>query len=191
MRFRQFVAIIENNSSAIAKKWAKGVSESRYTKTYRKLPQEDLVKIGKRVYDNLGQWLHPETPQSEIGMIYADIGAKRYEQGFPLCEISYAIHYTKKVLLNHILTESVLPDTLKLYQTQDFVRMIHDFFDLAAFYLTRGFQEALYKKVASQKGISKKNLQDIFPAGSFYYEMEPDFRSFENALEGFNLFKVQ
>ena len=191
MRFRKFITIIENNSLVIAKKWAKGVSQSRYTKTYRKLPEEELIQIGKRVYDNLGQWLHPETTQSAIGTIYADIGAERYEQGFPLCEISYAVHYTKKVLMNYILTESVMPDTLTLYQLQGFITLISDFFDLAAFYLTRGFQEALYKKIAAQKGVGKKELENIFPVGSFYYEMEPDFRAFEKALEGFNLFKVK
>ncbi|UCH94322.1 MAG: hypothetical protein JSV88_29195 [Candidatus Aminicenantes bacterium] len=187
----KFIDIIKSNSLAMAKKWAKMVAASGYTRTYQKLPEEERTRLAKNVYDNLGRWLDPKTTQAEIGKTYADIGAKRYEQGYPLCELLYAFHYTKKVLLNHIFSESLLPDTLRLYQTYNFIQEIYDFFDLAVFYETRGFQEALYRKVLAQKGINKKNIEDIFPRGSFYYEQEPDFRSFEKALEGFNLSKMK
>jgi hypothetical protein len=187
----KFIDIIKRNSLAMANKWAKLVAESQYTKTYQKLSEQERIRLAKNVYDNLGLWLDPKTTSAEIGRTYADIGAARYKQGYPLCELLYAFHYTKKVLLNHIFSESLLPDTLRLYQTYNFIQEIYDFFDLAAFYETRGFQEAVYKKVLAQKGIDKKNIEDIFPKGSFYYEQEPDFRSFEKALEGFNLFKVK
>ncbi|NIM10691.1 MAG: hypothetical protein GTO45_01795 [Candidatus Aminicenantes bacterium] len=187
----KFINIIQSNSGTIAKRWAKMVSNSDYTKTYRKLTREELIKLGKDVYQNLGRWLDPETSQAEIGRIYVDLGAKRYEQGYPLCEIQYVIHYHKRVLLNYIFSEGVLPDTLTLYRVTEFVMEINNFFDLAAFYVTRGFQETLYKKIIAQKGVEKERIKNIFPRGSFYYETEPDFRSFEKALEGFNLFKVK
>jgi hypothetical protein len=191
MTFEQFTNIVRDDSLVIAQKWAKGVSTSEYTKTYRKLDEGTLVKIGKRVYDNLDKWLAPETPPEEIGKIYSQLGAERYGQGFPLCEISYAIHFIKKILLNHIFSTGIMPDTLKLYQTHDFVAKVHDFFDLAAFYMARGFQEALYKRVTAIKGIDKAGIEKVFPAGSFYYEMEPEFKTFEKAMEGFNLFRVK
>ncbi len=187
----KFIDIIKRNSLAMANKWAKLVAESQYTKTYQKLSEQERTRLAKNVYDNLGLWLDPKTTSAVIGRTYADIGAARYKQGYPLCELLYAFHYTKKVLLNHIFSESLLPDTLRLYQTYNFIQEIYDFFDLAAFYETRGFQEAVYKKVLAQKGIDKKNIEEIFPKGSFYYEQAPDFRSFEKALEGFNLFKVK
>ncbi len=191
MRFDEFINIMRSDSLVLAKKFARGVSNSEYTKTYRKMPEDQLIKIGQRVYGNLEQWLKSDTPAVEIGKIYSKVGVERYGQGFPLCEISYAIHFIKKVLLNHIFSEGILPDTLKLYQTHDFVARVHDFFDLAGFYVARGFQEALYKKVVSLKGVDKENIEKLFPAGSFYYEREPDFKTFERAMEGFNLFKVQ
>jgi Histidine kinase N terminal len=191
MTVKQFTTSVRTDSLVIAQKWAKGVSNSKYTKTYRNLDEDTLVKIGKRVYDNLDQWLAPETPAEEIGKIYSKLGAERYEQGFPLCEITYAIHFVKKILLNHIFSTGIMPDTLKLYQTHDFVAKVHDFFDLASFYMARGFQESLYKRVSSLKGIDKDNIEKVFPAGSFYYELEPEFKTFERAMEGFNLFKVK
>jgi len=186
----KFIEHIKNNSRLMAIKWAKMVSQSKFTSTYKKLTQEELIRLGGDVYDNLGRWLNPKTQQEEIGRIYTKIGAQRYEQGFPLCELHYAVHFTKKILLNHVFTEGLLPDTLKLYQTYDFIQELYDFFDLAVFYETRGFQEALYKKMITQEWINKEKMKDIFPQGSFYFEVEPDFRTFERALDGFNLFKV-
>jgi len=187
----KFINNIQNNSAAIAKRWAKLVSSSDNTKTYRKLPEKELIKLAKDVYDNLGRWLDPETSQEEIARIYTDLGAERYEQGYPLCEIQYVIHYHKRVLLNYIFSEGLMPDTLTLYRVTEFVMEINNFFDLASFYVTRGFQEALFKKIIAQKGVDKNKIEDIFPRGSFYYKKEPDFRTFEKALEGFNLFKVK
>lgn len=187
----KFISIVENNSLAMSKKWAKVVAESEYTKTYGRLTEDELARMGKRVYDNLGQWMDPKTTQNEIGKIYSDIGARRYEQGYPLCEIHYAVHYTKKVLFNYIFAEGLLPDTLQLYQTHGFIIRVTDFFDLATFYVTRGFQEALYKRITSHKELDKDKITDAFPRGSFYYELEPDFKTFEKAMEGFNLFKVK
>jgi len=175
----------------MAKKWAQMVSQSKFTPTYRKLSLEELTRLGQNVYDNLGRWLDPKNQQEEIGRIYAKIGAQRYQQGYPLCELHYAVHFTKKVLLAHIVAEGVMPNTLKLYQTYESIQDISDFFDLAVFYETRGFQEALYKKILAQKGIDKEKMKEIFPQGSFFFEVEPDFRAFEKALDGFNLFKVK
>lgn len=187
----RYVDVIKNNSKAMAKKWAVMVAQSKFTITYQKLSEGERTRLAKNVYENLGRWLDPKTSQDEIGRIYAKIGAQRYQQGYPLCELHYAIHFTKKVLLHHIIAEGLLPDTLKLYQTYEFIQEIHDFFDLAVFYETRGFQEALYKKILDQKGIDKNKMKDVFPPGSFYFEVEPDFRTFEKALDGFNLFKVK
>jgi hypothetical protein len=191
MIYEQFINVLRRDMPVIAEKFARGVSTSEFTRTYRKMSEKELIKIGMRVYDNLGQWLATDASPADIGKIYARVGVERYEQGFPLCELSYAIHFVKKVFLNHIFSEGFLPDTLKLYQTHDFVARVHDFFDLAAFYLIRGFQESLYKRIISQKSMDKKTVAKAFPEGSFYYEREPDFRTFEKALEGFNLFKVK
>lgn len=191
MRFEEFIRIIVKDSSIIAAKWAKGVTESDFTRTYRNMSHNELIDAAKNVYENLGLFLNPKTPEEEIGKLYARLGVKRYEQGIPLCEVSYAIHFDKKVLLNHIFHEGILPNTLKLYQIQEFVAKLHDFFDLANYYMVRGFQEALYKRTLAQKGVDGDNIENIFPVGSFYYEKEPDFRTFEKAMEGFNLFKVK
>ncbi len=191
MNFSKFISVIENDSLELAKKWAKGILKSKFTRTYRKLPEEKLIKLAKNVYDNLGKWLLRSTTRIEIGKIYVEIGKQRYNQGYPLCEVIYAANYEKRILADHISSVGVLPDALKLYHSMDFISRLYDFFDIATFYLTRGYQEALYKKTIQLKGIDNKQLKDLFPHGSFYYEKYSDTQSFEKLLEGFNLFKIK
>jgi hypothetical protein len=191
MFFERFKDMLKNNSGKIAKEWAKGIMSNRFTKTYIKHSEKELIRRSKNVYDNLGNWLEGSIDMTEVGKIYVEIGKKRYKEGFPLCEVIYALHYIKKILWNYISSEGVLSSALEIYQIMGIMAKIHNFFDSAGFYLIRGYHEALYKKVSSKKGIDKKILEDIFPKGSFYYEsgFEPD--TFEKLMESINLFKVR
>ncbi len=191
MNSSKFLNIIETDSLEMAKKWAKGILKSKFTKTYRKLPEERLVQLGKNVYDNLAKWLMHSNTKIEIGNIYAEIGNLRYQEGYPLCEVLYAAHYEKKILAEHISSSGLLPDALSLYHSLDFLTRLYDFFDIATFYLTRGYQEALYKKTMKLKGVDVEKIKEVFPEGSFYLEEGSESRSFEKLLEGFNLFKVK
>ncbi|MGE5344044.1 MAG: hypothetical protein ACM3SY_21435 [Candidatus Omnitrophota bacterium] len=187
----KFITSIEVNSHVIAKRWAKLVKSSQFTKSYHKVNEEELTKIAKKSYINLGRYLEPQTSKTEIGKYYADLGGQRYTDGYPLCEILYSLHFTKRILFDYISSEALLPNTLTLYQANEFMLEITDFFDLVIFYISRGYQEAVYKKMLAQKDVDKNTIRDVFPPGSFYYEHDPDFKSFAKAMEAFNLFKVK
>lgn len=187
----KFVNMIESNSRELARRWARGVKESEFTRSYHEIPEEQLVRMAKNVYDNLGKWLDRATTRIEIGKIYAQLGRDRYKEGYPLCELLYALNYEKKLLTDYISSQGVMPDAVNLYSAIDFMETLYHFFDIAVYYVVRGFQEEIFKKAAKIKGVDKKEIDAIFPAGSFYYEREHDTQSFENMLEGFNLFKVK
>ncbi len=191
MYYNKFINMIENNSAEMARQWVKMILKSDFTKTYHKQPEEELLKIAQEVYDNLGKWLGRETTKIEIGKIYAQLGKDRYNHGFPLCELLYAVSIEKKVLTDKIITAGLLPDALNLYNAIDFLSSLYDFFDIALFYVVRGFHEEMYKKVGHIKGVDKKELNSIFPAGSFYYAKKTNTEEFEQVLEGFNLFKMK
>jgi len=191
MSLNKFIDMIDNDSMLMARKWAKGILKSKFTKTYRQLDEKKLIKLGKSVYENLARWLDRDTTKIEIGKIYAEIGKQRYKERYPLCEVLYAAHYEKKVLAEHISSAGLLPDALNLYHSMQFMERLYDFFDIATFYLSRGYQEALYKEVIRLKGIDEEKVNEIFPEGSFYYEKETELESLERLLNGFNLFKIK
>lgn len=187
----KFVNMIESNSGELARRWARGVLESEFTRTYHVVPEERLVRMARNVYENLGKWLDRATTRIEIGKIYAHLGRERYKEGFPLCELLYSLNYEKKLLTDYITSQGVMPDAMNLYSAMDFMEALYHFFDIAVYYVVRGFQEEIFKKTSKLKGADKKEIDAIFPPGSFYYEREHDTQSFENMLEGFNLFKVK
>lgn len=192
MGFEKYINMIEADSLCLARKCAKGILASKFTGTYRKLPEDKLVQIIKNVYDNLAKWLmHNDDNKIEVKKIYVEIGCRRYQEGYPLCEVLYTAHYEKKILTDHISTSGLLPDALNLYNSMEFLIRVYDFFDIATFYITRGYQEAMCKKIMQLKGMEANRIKEIFPEGSFYYEKDSDLKSFEKLLEGINLFKVK
>ena len=191
MSFEKFINIIEADSLEMAKKCAKGILGSKYTKTYRKLPEDKLIQLVKNVYDNLAMWLMQSNNKIKIGKIYAELGSHRYQEEYPLCDVLYAAHYEKKIMGDHIFTTGILPDVLDLYHSVEFLIRLYDFFDIATFYITRGYQESMYKKATQLKGIDAEKIKKIFPEGSFYYEKDSSLKSFEKLLEGFNWSKVK
>ncbi len=174
MIYNKLLSLIENNSEVIAKKWKDEIKNSEYAETYKKLSDKELITRANNVYKNLGKWLDRDTTMKEIGDEYVKIGKARYKEGFPLCEVQLALHYTKKILWNHIISEGILTNALEIFQALELIVSIYNFFDIASFYLIRGYQEATYMEITKIKGLDKKKLMELFPSGSFFFEFNPD-----------------
>lgn len=191
MKFAEIIHNIERNASFMAKKWAKGMAESDFTVTYKKLPQDQLAKLGGDVYNNLGHWMEKESFDKEVETIYARIGRERYAQGYPLSEIIFALHYTKKVLSDFITSQGLLPNVIELYQTISFLDKIYKFFDYAAFYLVKGYNEALFDKLSKLKCIKESDLQKVLPPINYEQMKSAEVTKINKFLQGFNIFKLK
>ncbi len=190
MLIKNLLDLIDTNSEDIAIRWKNEIIKSEYTKNYAKLSERDLIKKSTNVYQNLRSWLEPDFSRVEIGRAYVLIGKERYKEGVPLCEVTFALNLTKKVLWEYLLSKGIMTNALELFQAMEFITGVYNFFDMAIFYLIRGYHEALYKKAV--KGKTGKNIAaDIFPEGSFFYKMEPEYKQFEKFIQGFNLFKTR
>lgn len=191
MSFLKNIQKIEENSLEMAKKWAHGVMNSEFTQTYRKLPESKLIQLSKNVYDNLGKWMEDVNSREQIEKVYATIGAERYHQGYPLCEIIFALHFTKKILTNQIYSEGLLPDAMNLYRTMDFLVRIYDFFDFAAFFVAKGFQYAMRQKMMKTKKLDAKEIEKLFPLTPGGRSSDLGEKNLEKILDGFNIFKLK
>jgi len=185
------IDLIKSNSGKIASKWSRAIITSNFTKTYRKFPEQELIKLGVSVYINLVKWLEKEIVIKVVEDIYVKIGKKRYLEGFPLCEVLYSLNMVKRELWNFVQAEGFISGSLQVYQAMDLLIMIYRFFDSASFYLTRGYHEALYLKIKATKGIDNEIIMDLLPPVSFDVTLKRDQGAFEKMMEGFNLFKVK
>jgi hypothetical protein len=168
------LAMVENNSKQMAAIWRQGIKGSPYSKTYQRFGDDELERRARDVYDNLGKWLDRDTTMEHIGKAYIAVGRQRYQEGFPLCEVQYGLYYTKKVLWDHIMSAGILSSALEIYQALELAIRLQSFFDLASFYIIRGWLGELALKMEHAQGMDHKHLEAFFPPGSFALEFNPE-----------------
>ncbi len=160
--------LINQSSGQMAVKWRDWIRNSHHMVTYQKLSDEVLVMRSKGVIENLGRWIDRGFTMEEVGRVYVEVGRERYREGFPLCEVGLALHFTKKVLWNHLMSEGLMTNSLEIYQAMDLIVQIQNFFDITAFYITRGYQEELYLQLNRTGKVPFDTLDRFFPAESFH-----------------------
>lgn len=188
----KLLSMIEKDSLQLARRWKKEMLESEYTDTYKKISEKELIKRGELDFVNLGEWIDGDIGMEEIGKVYINIGRERFIEGFALSEILYAFHCSKKLLWNYILSSGILTSALEIYQAMDLIVRVYNFYDIAAFYVIRGYQQSLFAKLARcKKGIDVKTLKDIFPLGYAFAEKGEDKNLTEDWVQSWNLFKTK
>ncbi|MCK4835522.1 MAG: hypothetical protein KAT17_02750 [Candidatus Aminicenantes bacterium] len=187
----KFLEAIGSHSLDLGMKWARGMINSEYTITYKHFSEEELTKRGKDDFDNLVRWMEQDIDIKEIGKIYLKVGKARYNEKFPLSEIIFAIHYSKKILWEHVVSSGFVSSTLGFYQATQMMMKINNFYDAACIYLIRGYSEALFIKLSRDNRIDYSAIKDLFPEGSFFGDLDSKDQSENSWLSSWNLFKTK
>lgn len=166
--------LIDHSAGQMSERWRDWIRNSHHMVTYQKLSDEVLVMRSKGVIINLGKWIDRGFTMEEVGRVYVEVGRERYREGFPLCEVGLALHYTKKVVWNHIMSEGLMTNAMEIYQATDLIVSIQHFFDIAAFYIIRGYQEEMYLRMNRDGGIPMDTLNRFFPPESFHLTYDSD-----------------
>ena len=170
IRRDQLVQVIRANRDRMAAQWCQEIRNCEYMKTYQDFEDEELILRNARILDKLSDSLESGTSRVAIGKFFVTIGKERFREKFPLCEVNYAIFLTKKVFWKRLHTEGELTGPLELYQALELMNAICDFFDLASFYMIRGYTEEMYQKAARTGRLSNDELREVFTPGSFFFE---------------------
>jgi hypothetical protein len=75
------------------------------------------------IHHNLGLWLWEKSDQA-IQARYNELGEKRFAEGIPLEQISWALVLTKERLPEYLGGCGLGDSAMELYQQQEFVRLI-------------------------------------------------------------------
>jgi len=167
MLYNKLIEVIARDSRQMAVAWMRGMKTSEFAESYHKLDDEEMKSRCQDVYDNLGKWLESDFKMLQGDTIYTDLGRQRYKEGIPLCQVHFALHLTKKVLWNHILSQGILNTSLEIYQAIDLFVRVQNFFDMASFYIIRGYMEEVFLQLGRQYHLDPQTLKAIFPEGSF------------------------
>jgi hypothetical protein len=141
----RLISTIESNADELTQGTVKKLQSSPRTEAYHKLSHNDLYNRCYEIYHNLGLWLWEKSDQA-IQARYNELGVKRFAEGIPLEQVSWALVLTKERLLEYLGGCGLGDSAIELYQQQEFVRLIGHFFDRALCYTAEG-----YERYASQK----------------------------------------
>ncbi len=161
------VSFVESHINHFTKAFAKEVKKSKYLSRYKGFDEQELMKRSKTFFENLVNWLKEEMNHGEVGRYFVRIGKERYQEGFPLCEIIYALFLIKNIFWKKIREEGFLSSTLDLYIAIETLKKIYDFFDIGAFYIVRGYQEEMFQELGLMGKLTEEDLKKVFFPGSF------------------------
>jgi hypothetical protein len=148
----RLVRLIESHSEALASSLLYKVQNSPFTKSYGKVPPDELKERVRGVYEHLGDWLLGKK-DVDIERRYRAIGARRFHQNVPLNELVWAIVLTRENLWEFLTWESGLDRPIEVFAELELLHLVGQFFDRAVFYSAAGYEEARRAVRATPVGV--------------------------------------
>jgi hypothetical protein len=88
--------------------------------------------------------------------------------GVPLCEVFKSMGLLRNVLWLFVVNESGFDSAFQLHQMRELNDRIILFFDRVQYYITRGYMEAMNKKIKELWKLADDDTEKILFQNSFY-----------------------
>lgn len=137
------IGMIERHAGSMAEELKEKLVNDPTTSSYKSLDERTIYDNIFEVYSRLGHWLLKDSEKGEVRTHYSNIGAQRFEQGFPLDELIQALVSTKRHIWDTVLHRGIMTTAKELDSTIDFITYLNRFFDMAIYYTTLGYYEML------------------------------------------------
>ena len=138
---RRLVNIIIKNKEKIIEQWLEDVVVNPSTVEYHKVERAVLYNICDRILSQITLWMGGLHDVNRVKNFYTKLGRERKRTGFKISEALSALSLIRKHIWTFALAQDALQKNLELYMTFELQRRMTIFFDLATFYLTRGYEE--------------------------------------------------
>jgi hypothetical protein len=140
----RLVQLIEDHSVELANGLIDRLHHSSRTVDYFKVPEDELRQDAIGVYRRLGDWLLNKT-ETDIEYRYAQVGAKRAEQGVAMSDFIWALVISKENLWRFLQGYTMADGMVELYGELELLQLIDQFFDRAIYYAVLGYEGAAGK----------------------------------------------
>ncbi len=148
----KLVKIIEKNADIIADNWVDEVTTARYTRSYWNVPREELHERAASICNRIGYFLSRRLPKERLASFYRRIGKARYEEGFSVEEVVMALFLLKRHIWLFVLQEGLLTANLELYQALELNNRVVLYFDRAAYFVVKAYQDEELRRQAGAAG---------------------------------------
>jgi hypothetical protein len=134
----RLVRLIETHSDALAHGLTEKLLQSERTSDFRRIPREELEERVREVYRNLSDWLLTKT-ESDVELLYTQIGQRRASQGVEFCQFVWAIIITKEHIWRFLQGEVMVEHAVELFGEFELLRLLEQFFDRALYFASVGY----------------------------------------------------
>jgi hypothetical protein len=108
---------------------------------FNHIPESEVTEVCRRVLHNLGHWL-VSTSDDELAQYYERIGRQRHKEGMPLSECLRSVQLMREATFDYVRDESTIQSSMDLYAEEELETRLARFFDLLAYHLARGYEQA-------------------------------------------------
>ena len=137
----KLVRTIEVNAEVIAKRWLEEVRSNPTTPTYALAESITSYQRSLLILRHFSQWLSGTYSDVLEREFYRGLGSSRKAEGYTLSEMLSALSLLRRTIWDFALEQHVLTSAIDIYMSQELERRMILFFDRAAYYMARGFEE--------------------------------------------------
>ncbi len=167
MEFGKLIASIEKDVRGMAEKYYEELLKSDKMENYAKLERELVITREENVFINMLNWLSTGRSDDNAEKFFENIGSERFNEGFPLAEINFALHIDKQVVWSYIIARKETDLFKSNEEFQNTAILLSNYFDLGNFYMTRGYMNSLYDALENTGKFKREELQSLVKKGAF------------------------
>ena len=138
---KRLLNVILKNKEQIIYSWMDEMTTSSSTVQYHSFESRKLYVICDKILSQITLWLGGLYDINQMKSFYTKLGRERKKADFKISEVLSALSLIRKHIWTFALAQDALQKKLELYMTFELQRRMTVFFDLATFYLTRGYEE--------------------------------------------------
>jgi len=138
---RRLISCILRNKEKMILQWIEDMKTNPSTNEYRPYESRILHTISDKIISQITRWLGNAYDIGRIKNFYINLGLERKKAGVKISGVLSALSLIRKHIWDVALAQGALQKNLDLYMTFELQRRMTIFFDLATFYVTRGYEK--------------------------------------------------
>lgn len=138
---RRLMNDIMKNKEKMIEQWIDDMTTNPSTADYHQVERSILYNICDKIISQITLWLGHAYDIDRIKNFYTKLGSERSNTGARISSVLSALSLIRKHIWDVALSRGTLQKNLDLYMTFELQRRMTIFFDLATFYITRGYEK--------------------------------------------------
>jgi hypothetical protein len=151
-----------------ASKWKDLIRKNPHLKHYNAMDDDSLVEADIPFYPLLARTLDRGLDRSMVGDFFVKLGKNRVAEQFPVSEVIYATNLVQQIVIDYLMNDFALDNSVRMYQAMGIVSKVSEFFLLSCFYVIKGFLEETYVLMNKNDSVSEELLKKYFRDEFFF-----------------------